>query len=241
MCKGLQVVARAEWFHGEWAAVYPHGTRAAKVIRPCPRCAGDKARRAIAQRSNLEVRERDLLLPDWKVPSIPDHPGWMAQRRAARKRIEEAIEAKVGLYTFWGDFGAGKTMAAQIVVNELREQYAVNGVFATFGGILEHLRAMYGRNEDSGIYWERLLGVPVLVVDEVTRFNESNQWQCEKLFLLVNTRYRRKDTHLTLFTTNENPNQTLPPEEGIGYLFSRMREGKVIELRGDVRAALGGT
>lgn len=195
-------------------------------------------RQDLAQRSNLEKRERDLMLTDWKVPSIPDHPGWMAQRRTARQRIEGAIEAQAGLFTFWGDFGAGKTMAAQVVVNELRQRHAVKGAFTTFAGILEHLRAMYGRNEDSSLYWEQLLDVPVLVVDEVTRFNEASEWQCEKLFALVNTRYRRKDTHLTLFTTNENPNQALPPEEGIGYLFSRMREGKIVELRGDVRAAM---
>jgi hypothetical protein len=240
VCNDLKVLAKpVEWGDG-YAAVYPLGTRAKDVIVSCPNCAGESVRQEIAKHSELEEDERVLMLADWKVPSIPDHPGWKAQRRNARTVIEQAITDKAGFYTFWGDFGGGKTMAAQIVLNELRERKAIRGIFSTFAGVLSHLRGIWRRKESTSLYWEKLLDVPVLVLDEITRFDESKAWAQEWLFVLVNTRYRRKDTHLTLFTTNENPNQTLPPEEGIGYLFSRMREGKVVELRGDVRAALGG-
>lgn len=240
VCKDLKVLAKGVPWGSGYATIYPLGTKIGNVIIPCPACATEEHKQQMAVRSQLEPIERTVLLADWKTPRIPDHPGWTAQRKVAKQRIGEALQRKSGLYTFWGDYGAGKSFALRIIVNEMRELYQAEGYYATFAGILDHLRSMWSRKQDTSNYWERLLTVPVLAVDEVTRFNEAKEWEQEKLFLLVDTRYRRALTHLTVFATNENPNRTLPPEEGIGYLFSRMREGKVVELRGDVRAALGG-
>ena len=74
--------------------------------------------------------------------------------------------------------------------------------------------------------------------NELAALFYATEWACEKLFLLVDTRYQRQDSHLTLFATNDDPRKELPPAEAIGYLFSRMREGDLIELRGDMRPAL---
>ena len=148
-----------------------------------------------------------------------------------------AIQYRQGFYTFWGDFGAGKSLALQIVINELRG-VNVQGVYEPMARILEHLRSLYGRHETTSNYWEQLLAVPALAIDEVTRINATD-WAREKLFELVDTRYRRRHDRLTLFATNDDPNVSLPPEEALGYLYSRMREGKLVELRGDVRAIAG--
>jgi hypothetical protein len=51
-------------------------------------------------------------------------------------------------------------------------------------------------------------------------------------------RYRRIESHLTVLATNDDPTKRLPPAESIGYLYSRMREGALCELRGDVREAI---
>jgi len=202
------------------------------MIRPCPRCATEEQQAAMARRSGLEEREQAHTLKDWRIPAL--EPKMQVQRRQAKTVIQCAIEYKKGFYTFWGDFGAGKSLALQIVVNEVRAEN-VQGVYEPMSRILEHLRMLYGRHENTSRYWEQLLAVPVLAIDEVTRFN-ATEWSREKLFELVDTRYRRKDGHLTLFATNDDPTRSLPPEEALGYLYSRMREGKLVELRGDVRA-----
>jgi len=162
----------------------------------------------------------------------------MGQRSNAKKAIQEAIERRRGLYTFYGDFGGGKTLALQIVINELRQQQ-VEGYYAPFAAIVDHLRTLFASGQDSSAYWQRLLDVPVLAVDEVSRFDEGRPWIRERLFVLTDTRYRQKNTHLTLFATNDNPTISLPTSDAVGYLFSRMRESKrLYELRGDLRSAV---
>ena len=122
-------------------------------------------------------------------------------------------------------------------VRWLREVQGVEGFYAPFAVVLDHLRSLYRDNADTSTFWQRLLDVPALAVDECSRF-KATDFAREKLFVLADTRYRRRHSHLTLFATNDDPRQHLAPEDAIGYLFSRMREGTLIELRGDVREAV---
>lgn len=178
--------------------------------------------------------ERNKRLEGWRIPTFPQ-PGYNAQRQYARTVIGNALQERVGLLTFYGDFGGGKTLALQIIVNEMRERHTVEGFYAPFGMLLDRLRGLYTERTGAAEFWQRILDVPVLAVDEVTRFRADSEWQQEQLFSLVDTRYRRRASHLTVFATNDDPKRRLPPEESVGYLLSRMREGKLIELRGDVR------
>lgn len=205
----------------------------------CPTC-GTEGQKAWARRHcGLEPQEQAHRLHHWHIPAMS--PVRQRQREVARAAMKQAIKDRVGLLTFWGDFGSGKTLAMQIVVNELRELHVLDGYYAPFAAILNHLRQLYNQRSGSSDYWQRLLDVPVLALDEVTRFRADSEWQQEQLFVLVDTRYRRRHSHLTLFATNDDPRQSLPPEEGIGYLYSRMREGVVLRLEGDVRAVVGST
>lgn len=213
-------------------------TRVDDVIIHCPVCRSGVQKERIAEYSGLVQRERKVMLRDWKIPIIQDHPGWSAQRKRAKRQIEQAINEPHGFYTFWGDFGGGKSMALQIVVNELRERHGTDGFYALSAGVLDHIRTLIGANEDTSAFWDRLLTVPVLALDEVDRFKVTD-WAHEKLFVLIDTRYRQIDTHLTLFATNSDPRADLPPEEALGYLYSRMREGERVWLRGDMRQYLG--
>jgi len=204
----------------------------------CPVCSAGQRVAHIAARSGLKQQERTVMLADWKVPVIPDHPGWSAQRKQARALLTTAITDRHGFYTFWGDFGGGKSLALRIVVNELREHHGVDGYYALSAGVLDHIRTLIGSNEDTSAFWDRLLNVPVLALDEVDRF-KATEWAHEKLFVLIDTRYRQIETHLTVFGTNTDPSVNLPPEEALGYLYSRMREGKRQWLRGDMRQYVG--
>jgi DNA replication protein DnaC len=216
--------------------VYILNTNIADVIIPCPVCSVDRRKQWITKHCGMvDASERALRLHHWKTPLLS--PEQRKQRDIARQMMLEAIEHQTGLYTYWGDFGAGKTMAIQIVVNELRENNTVEGFYAPFAVVLDHLRRMYATGNEADDFWSRLLTIPVLALDEVTRFRQENSWQQHMLFVLVDTRYRRRNSHLTLFATNDDPRKNLPPSDDQGHLFSRMREGRLIELRGDVRRA----
>jgi DNA replication protein DnaC len=171
-------------------------------------------------------------LADWRGGSWNDKTR-IQQRLNAKHAVEQAVTQRHGLYTFYGDFGSGKTHALAVACNELRAEL-METFYAPMPSILAHLRSLYGTKQDSSTFWDRLLDIPVLALDEVTRINTTD-WAREMLFVLVDTRYRRRASHLTLFATNDDPRQSLPASETFGYLFSRMRQGKVIELRGDVR------
>jgi DNA replication protein DnaC len=191
--------------------------------------------RWIAKHSGLEYAEQHKMLETFQLLGL-NSQAQVRQRQAARLAIQKAIQDRYGLYTFWGDFGSGKTLALQITINELRQQM-VEGYYAPFAGIVGHLRQLFSAKQDTSHYWQRLLEIPVLALDEVSRFDEGRAWIRERLFVLADTRYRLRRSHLTLFATNDNPTITLPTSDAVGYLFSRMREGQLLELRGDMRSA----
>jgi len=238
VCKGTGILLVGTEIDGERCAIYPLGTDLSTRIVHCPVCSPEKRRPWLAKYSGLEPDEQASRMHDWKC-NIGDN-GRSRQRRAVQEIMEQVIgqTRPHGLYTFWGDFGSGKTYAQQIILNELRELRLIEGYYAPFAVVLNHLRQMYAAQQDTTSFWDRLLNVPALALDEITRFDESKAWAQERLFELVDTRYRRRGTHLTLFGTNEDPNQRLSPDEAIGYWFSRAREGELLELRGDLRQAV---
>ena len=202
----------------------------------CPVCKEAERRYWLVSHCGMEGAMLDVRLAGWQGGSWAGESAAEVKRRQQQRqdaylRIRRAIKDRHGLFTFYGDFGAGKTHALAVVCNELRDAL-VETYYAPLASILDHLRTLYGQKADTSAYWQRLLDVPVLALDEVSRFNATD-WAREKLFVLADTRYRRRDSHLTLFATNDDPH------EGDNYLYSRMRQkGNVlVELRGDVRSA----
>lgn len=200
-------------------------------MEPCAECGANRRLQWLTEYCGLEGAALQVRLHDWRRGEWAD-ARLIRQREEAKAAMEAAILTRVGLLTFWGDFGAGKTMALQIIVNELRLK-GIESYYASFAHLLDHLRRAI---RTDGSFWQRLLDVPVLAIDEVTRFNET-PWARERLWMLADKRYERQHSHLTLFATNDDPNEVLPTTEDVGYLYSRMREGCVVELRGDMRLA----
>jgi len=209
----------------------------------CPTCSEPARKRWLASMCGLDGKTMDLRLADWNGGNWPDVDGAekeerIQQRRVAWKAIKDALDKRSGIHTFYGDFGSGKTHALAVIVNECREKL-IESYYVPMASVLDHLRSLYGKKRDTSEYWQRLLDVPVLALDEVTRFNATD-WAQDKLFVLADTRYRRRTSHLTIFGTNDDPRKGLPPGECVGYLVSRMREGVLVELRGDMRPAVKG-
>jgi hypothetical protein len=206
------------------------------IVR-CEVCSEPGRRDWLRRYCGLEGVALEYGLDDWRPGKWEDdeRAKRTEERQVARGAIVQALERQAGLLTFWGDFGAGKTFALQIVANETRRKM-IESHYVRMADVLEHLRALYGQKVDTSPYWQRLLDVPVLCLDEVTRYNETD-WAAEKVWMLADTRYSRRASHLTLFATNNDPHKLLPVVESVGYLYSRMRQGTLVELRGDLRGA----
>jgi DNA replication protein DnaC len=208
-------------------------------IEHCQICNTDRRMQWLADNCGLEPNELDKAYTsqyrqgDWSELESEVRNTYQAQRIAVSKALVEARQNRAGLLTFYGDYGSGKTFALQIAVNEARADLA-ESFYAPFSLILAHLRQLVARRQDNSNFLTRLFDIPVLAIDEVTRFNDTG-WAMEQLFVLVDTRYRRRSSHLTLFATNDDPRQMLDTGESIGYLMSRCRQGKLFELRGDMR------
>lgn len=213
----------------------PRGEPLFGQLVPCGTCAGDTRKQWITTNCGMQGDELNSRMHDWRLGTWEDEAK-RHQREQARDAIEEAVGERRGFVTFWGDFGAGKTFALQIIVNEMRVK-EVECFYAPLALLLDHLRSLYRTGTQSSRYWQRLMDVPALAVDEVTRYYET-PWAQERLWMLADTRYRRMGSHLTIFATNDDPRVALPTSEPVGYLYSRQRQGRLVELRGDVRPAM---
>lgn len=206
-----------------------------RVVR-CPDCAGPLRKKQLIDLSGLSQTELTHLLTGWRLGNWPEDDEEAALKRKQRieaLRVMKLALSQKGFYSFWGDFGGGKSRVLTTMVNEFRLRF-VEAKYIVFVDVLDHLRQLFSEKKETSYFWEQLQNIPVLSIDEVTRFNETG-WARERLFSLVNHRYRLRDTHLTLFATNDDPRQPLPVQDDVGYLYSRMREGELLELRGDMR------
>ncbi len=205
-------------------------------ITPCEDCAPAARKVYWKEHCGLMAQEFGYRLNNWRLGSFPENPEYVEQRRYAKAAMSQVLAERQGLLTFWGDFGSGKSRALATMFNEAID-LGMSAVYVSFPRLLEHLRGLVASGQDSSSYWERLLGVRLLAVDEVTRFQDT-PWVRQQLFVLADTRYRMRNLGVTAFATNEDPNISLPPSEDVGYLYSRMREGILVELCGDMRPAL---
>lgn len=138
----------------------------------------------------------------------------------------------IGWLTLWGSYGPGKTHLMAAIVNHCTRN-RLAGVYYTLPDLLDKLRDSYGADGFSALF-DRLVKVPLLALDEVDKARLTD-WAQEKIYQLIDARYRDLDTRGTLFALNVQPE---PTDEAIGYLFSRMhdRRNQVIEVAGgDVR------
>ena len=201
----------------------------------CPVCGAERWREWLAANCGLERGELLKRLHDWKEGEWAESL-LREQRRKALAAMEAALEKRTGWLTFYGDNGAGKTHGGQIVLNELRFKGSPT-LYTTFPKVLRYIRQSIAGRADYGVWWQRLEDMPALFVDEVTRGSDT-AFARERLWELVDVRWRRRDSHLTLWATNADPREVLPPDNPLAYLWSRMRSGVLVELRGDCRGAM---
>jgi DNA replication protein DnaC len=112
---------------------------------------------------------------------------------------EENREEGRGLY-FCGGVGAGKTHLAVAVMNKLMEEKRVPSLFVTVPEFLDNLREAYmipGRDLDE--WMDTVKNADLLVLDDLGS-ERPTEWVRERLFVIVNHRYR--EALPTIFTSN---------------------------------------
>jgi len=200
---------------------------------PCPACSGNKNAHYLIKLSGLEDEELTLGLGNfWPVEGKVD-----AHDLAAG--YIKATPYPVGFVTLYGANGVGKSFLLKILANELRQKN-IPVAYRTMGVILAECRSTFDdeakRSETSDSIINFYSSVRVLLLDEVDRVNPT-RWALDTVFQLLDNRYRRMDSRLTVLATNKNPNNM---GEDFKYLTSRMNDGLIIPVTGvDMRLQRG--
>ncbi len=148
--------------------------------------------------------------------------------RAAWDAARSIAANPKGWLTLWGTYGPGKTHLLAATVNACTK-HRIAAIYYTLPDLLDKLRGSYGVDGFSGLF-DRLVAVRVLALDEVDKVRLTD-WAIEKVYQLIDARYRELDRLATLFAMNIEPD---PSEDVMGYLFSRMHDyrNQVIEVGG---------
>ncbi len=213
----------------------PHTGWKTQLVR-CNVC-GEARQQAYLQR--LSGLSDEMLT--WTLADFRSKPGRAEAIRAAKAAVAEPRYWLI----FYGPVGTGKTYLLASIVNALR-QAGHTAVYTTMADLLDHFRRAYhpevGEPDYDGL-WEKVVSAKCLAIDEIEKFR-TTPWSEEKVFQLLDERYRNAHKQLTVIASNQ------PIRRGLklltetrypGYLESRLLDGRniVVEMSGgDVRPAM---
>jgi DNA replication protein DnaC len=201
------------------------------VGEDCPVCSGSQRHHYLTKISGLEDEELKIRLEDFKALDGKEEAKVMAGM------ILNMTPSPVGFYTFWGDFGTGKTTLMMAVCNGFRIA-GVTAAYRRMADILAEVRESFGDNsrEAAEEILRRYANYKVLAIDEIDRVHLTS-WSQETVFRFIDGRYQRMQRNLTLLATNTEPDEM---SQELGYLSSRMTAGQIIHVGGeDIRPAIG--
>ncbi len=209
--RGLQ----AEWVEFPPALQRKYGKQGEWYYHPCtPECEKKNDQRewehmrrdarvaTLRNRSGLSKRMRGYSFANFKPYFSPSAARAAEKVENYLKSWEENREFGKGLY-FCGGVGTGKTHLAVAVMNELMQRKRVPSLFVTVPEFLDNLREAYmipGRDLDE--WMDTVKNADLLVLDDLGS-ERPTEWVRERLFVIVNHRYR--EALPTLFTSNIGP------------------------------------
>jgi len=169
--------------------------------------------------------------------------------REGRVEAIQAAKAVIANPRWWlilyGPAGTGKTYLMAAIVNALRQQ-GYMAIYTTMADLLDHCRQAYdpaGKGPDYDDFWSIVVNAHCLAIDEIEKFRPT-PWAEEKVFQLMDERYRNAPRQLTVLATNSTVRrgvQLLAETRYPGYLESRILDGRnrIVHLAcGDVRPAM---
>lgn len=157
---------------------------------------------SLKERSGLSKRMKGYTLGSFKPYASRSAAQALERVEAYLRDWEENREAGRGLF-FCGGVGTGKTHLAVAAMSELMETKRVPSLFVTVPELLDNLRGTYnapGRNLDD--WMDAVKNAELLLLDDLGS-EKASQWVQERLFVVVNHRYR--EALPTLFTSNIGP------------------------------------
>lgn len=139
--------------------------------------------------------------------------------------------------TLFGSVGSGKTLLAVAALKMVIINYGFTGRFIDFQFLLNQIKAEYEQKRSGEVLLRQLREVDILVIDELGKGRNENEWQLEKLDDLINSRYNAKK--ITIITTNYLPQNYKYDEKDIPRSNNKeindyWREGKLNTNQGNI-------
>jgi DNA replication protein DnaC len=192
-------------------------------LEDCPVCSQGRMQEWLTRKSRLSGKELEVRLDGFFTHGV--YAGKKQAKQAAVDMLARNREA-VGMLTFWGDYGTGKTHLQKALINGFR-MIGMLSVYTTAADMLDDIRSRF--SDDHGVVSvtaaiEEYSKIRVLAIDELDKINLTG-WVKETISRIFEA--RGKAEVLTIVGTNMNPD-TMPAE--FGYLASRMRGGVVANV-----------
>ena len=121
--------------------------------------------------------------------------------------------------TLFGPVGSGKTLLAIAALKMVIINYGFSGRFVDFQFLLNQIKAEYEQKRSGESLLNQLREVDILIIDELGKGRNENEWQLEKLDDLINSRYNAKK--VTIITTNYLPQNYKYDEKEIPRTISK--------------------
>jgi hypothetical protein len=152
----------------------------------------------------LRIREKGRNREKWRRRNGPEGTHWETVTAVRRVGVEPTVAVEVpGHHTFLTVFWEHNTHLAVAVMTELIKRKRVPSLFVTVPELLDNLRGAYndpGRDIDE--WMDAVKNADLLVLDDLGA-EKPNPWVRERLFVIVNHRYR--ESLPTIFTSNIGP------------------------------------
>ena len=210
---GIPMQMDGQWFKTERKSYY------------CPICNAEDARfvrAALAEDSGLQDNELRF-----RLNYIDGMEGKDIALREANMLLARA-PSTTGFYTFFGDYGVGKSGILKSVVASLTAM-GVKSKYVRANDLLTMVRHTYNdKNKDEVAVMDSFSAYQLLAVDEVDRVSMTD-WAKATLFAILDNRYNMRDRRATLLATNQFPDSMGGDWE---YLMSRMEDGGRIPVGG---------
>ena len=151
---------------------------------------------------------------------------WVGQDQNALRVAKQAAAQGWGIFVFWGDVGRAKSGLLAGIVNQCLDR-GQQASYKVATSLLDDLRGAY-ETDSFEEEMNALRAVKVLALDELWRYKQT-EWAQEKMFQLLDWRYRYWDRCLTVLATNAQPDASDP----LWSRFMDARRSTITRVHGD--------
>ena len=181
----------------------------------CPDCHSGERKRQDYLDSIAEVPHR---YKNWSLNDVK------TEYQTITRTMITALQSKEwNWFLLHGGVGTGKSTLLAAAVNSAKAMNR-SATYTTMNRILDHLKSTYDQGEgETDRFWNHLLSVEVLAIDEVDRFHGTD-WARDRFNDLINARF--EGDGVTIFATNRQPSE-FPL-----YFQDRLNMARVVNLNG---------